>query len=288
MNLLGKMFILLIFVMSITFMSFSAVVYLTPIDWKKRSDEVAAKLKDAQTAAQKLTESRDEMVRKLNEEINNRAVTISTLTVKVDELDKENKKFRDDLAQFNDQKEQKIGDVKRLHTTMAEARAEVDGLRKDLQAVQKEWAGLYSDLVAKTDEAHGLAMKLANFRSVNKRLEIDHSDAENVLRKHGLEPEKEEGLQNNILPKGIRGTVTEVRPNGWVEISVGSDSGVANGHRFDVIRNIDGRKSNIGKIEIVLCETDCSAARILPEYSRGIVQQDDIVENCAVNELTAR
>ncbi|MCL2744136.1 MAG: hypothetical protein FWE67_09815 [Planctomycetaceae bacterium] len=286
MNLLGKMFILLIFVLSITFMVWSVVIFMTPPGTKDKEKEVSERLQKAQSFAKQQTESRDDMVRKLNEEISNRAVAISTLTVKVDELDKENKKSRDDLMLLNEQKEQRMGDVKRLNTAMAEARTEVDGLRKDLQTVQKDWASEYSDLVAKVDEAHSLAIKLANYRSVGERLAKDYRDATEVLIKHGWQPEDK--LQNSVTPKGIHGTITEVRPNGWVEISIGSDSGIAEGHRLDVVRNVDGRSSYIGRIEVVRAEADCSAARILPEYRRGTIQQDDIVENIKVNKLAVK
>jgi hypothetical protein len=169
---------------------------------------------------------------------------------------------------------------------MVAARAEVEGLRKDLRKAQEDWATLYSNLVAKTDEAHGLAMKLANYRSVGEKLAKDYRDAVDVLKQHGLKPEP--SLYSGVPPKGIHGIITEVRPNGWVEISVGEDSGIIKGHRLDVVRNIDGRSSYIGKIEVVRAEADRSAAVILPEFRRGTVQQDDIVENIEVNELTAK
>ncbi|GHT30841.1 hypothetical protein FACS1894214_1450 [Planctomycetales bacterium] len=286
MNLLGKMFILLIFIMSITFMAFSVAIYATHTNWKKRSEEVAVKLKEAQTAAQQIAERRDDLLRQRDEELSKRAAAISTLTTKVEELDKENKQFRDELTQLNEQKEQGIAAVKLSHDSMVAARAEVEGLRKDLRKSQEEWAKLYSDLVAKTDEAHGLAMKLANYRSVGDKLAKDYRDAVDVLKQHGLKPEPE--LYSGVAPKGVHGIITEVRPNGWVEISIGEDSGIVKGQRLDVVRNIDGRSSYIGKIEIVRAEADRSAAVVLPEFRRGTVQQDDVVESIEVNELTAK
>lgn len=286
MNLIGKMFIVLIFIMSIMFMAFSVAIYATHTNWKKRADDMANQLKEAKTVAQQIVDRRDDTERQLNEELSRRSATITNLSTKVDELDKENKQFREELTQLNEQKEQNIAAVKLSHDSMVAARAEVEGLRKDLRKAQEDWAKLYSDLVAKTDEAHSLAMRLATYRSVGEKLSKDYRDAVDVLKHHGLKPDP--ALYSGTPPKGVHGIVTEVRPNGWLEISIGEDSGIVKGHRLDVVRNIDGRSSYIGKIEVVRTEADRAAAIVLPEFRRGTVQRDDVVETISTNELTSK
>lgn len=286
MNLMGKMFIVLIFIMSIMFMGFSVVIYATHTDWKARAEALSGQLNEARTKSQQLQQLKDDTERQLKEDVSQRVATINTLTTKVDELEKENIQFREELRQLNADKEQGIAAVKLSHDSQVALRKEVEGLRKDLRKAQEDWASLYSDLVAKTDEAHGLAMKLANLQSVGKMLAQEYRDAIDVLKKHGLKPVPE--LYSGNPPKGIQGIVTEVRPNGWIEISIGEDSGIVKGHRLDIVRNRDGRRSYIGKVEVVRTEADRAAAFILPEFRRGTVQRDDIVEDVNVNELTVK
>jgi hypothetical protein len=286
MNLIGRMFIVLIFVMSLMFMAFSVTIYATHTNWKKRTEDLSVLLKDSETQKKQLTDSRENMVREFNEELSKRRAVIANLETKVEEISKENKQYKDELIQLNEVKEQGIASVKLSHESMQSLRAEVDGLRKDLRKAQEDWAKLNTELVAKTDEAHDLALQLTTYRSVGEKLLQDYRDAVDVLKKHGLVPRPE--LYTGIPPKGIQGIVTEVRPNGWVEISIGEDSGLIRGHELDVVRNIDGRSSYIGKIKIDRTEADRAAATIMPEFRRGTVQRGDTVEFINTAELTAR
>ncbi|MDR0608893.1 MAG: hypothetical protein LBG58_02190 [Planctomycetaceae bacterium] len=286
MNTIFKAFVILIFVMSIMFMAFSVVIYATHTDWKKRSEDLSTLLKESETQKKQLADARDEMVREFNEELSKRRAVIANLETKVEELAKENKQYKEELTQLNEVKEQGIASVKLSHESMQSLRAEVDGLRKDLRNAQEDWAKLNTDLVAKTDEAHDLALQLTNYRSVGEKLLQDYRDAVDVLKKHNLVPRPD--LYTGVPPKGIQGIVTEVRPKGWIEISIGEDSGLIRGHELDVVRNIDGRSSYIGKIKIERTEADRSAATIMPEFRRGTVQRGDSVEFINTAELTAR
>lgn len=286
MNLIGRMFIVLIFIMSVMFMGLSVAIYATHTNWKKRSEEASAKLQESETQKKQLAEARDKMKQEFNEELSRRRETIANLETKVEELTKENKKYNDELVQLNEDKEKGIASVKLSHESMQSLRAEVDGLRKDLRKAQEDWAELNTELVAKTDEAHKLALQLTTYRSVGEKLLQDYRDAVDVLKKHGLKPFPD--LYTGIPPKGIQGLVTEVRPKGWVEISIGEDSGLVRGHELDVVRNIDGRSSYIGKIKVERTEADRAVATILPEFRRGTVQRGDSVEFINIAELTVR
>jgi F0F1-type ATP synthase membrane subunit b/b' len=286
MNLMGKLFIGLIFIMCIMFMCFSIAIYATHTNWKKRSDDLTVLLKEAETQKKQLQDARANMARELDEERSKRREIVANLETKVEELSKENKQYNDELTELNSKKEEGIAAVKNSHETMQSLRTEVDGLRKDLRKAQEDWAKLNSELVTKTDEAHELAIQLTTYRSVGEKLAQDYRDAVDVLKIHGLKPVPE--LYSGIPPKNIKGTVTEVRPNGLIEISVGEDSGLVKGHRLDVVRNLEGRSSYIGKIEVIRTEADRSAAEILREFRRGTVQRGDSIEFVDVGELTAK
>ena len=285
MNLVGKIFVILILLMSVMFMSFAVAIYATHTNWKERAAKLDTDLKESQKRVQQITTEKNDLETSLNEEISRRVAELGKLQEKINELDKQNKDFKDELTLLNENKEQAIAAVKLSHESQANLRAEVEGLRKDLRKSQEDWATLYSTYVAKTDEAHDLALKLATYRSVGERLAKDYRDAVDVLKKHGLKPVPE--MYTGIPPKGVGGIVTEVRPNGWVEISLGEDSGIMKGHRLDIVRDRGGRSSYIGKIEVVRTEPDRAAAIVLPEFRRGTVQQDDQVEYIDLNEFSA-
>ncbi|MDR1962902.1 MAG: hypothetical protein LBQ50_03890 [Planctomycetaceae bacterium] len=272
--------------MSIMFMGFAVVIYATHTNWKKRSDELVEVRKELETQKKQLEDSKADMAREHNEELTKRREVIANLETKVAELSEENGKLTKENEQLSNQEAEDIAAVNLSHESMQSLRAEVEGLRKDLRKSQEDCAKLKSDLVTKTDKAHQLALQLTTYRSVGEKLLQDYRDAVDVLKKHGLKPVPE--LYTGIPPKGIQGVVTEVRPKGWIEISIGTDSGLVEGHRLDVTRNLDGRSSYIGKIKIIRPEADRSAAEILPEFRRGTVQRGDRVEFINTDELTAR
>ena len=282
MNLMGKMFIVLIFIMSIMFMGFSVVIYATHTNWKDRCAKLETALNETKTKAKQRLDEKDSIQRGLDEELTRRATVIANLTTKSEELDKENKAFKDELTQLKTDQRETVAALNISHNNLSLLRGEHEEHKKALRQAQIDWATLYSNLVAKTDEAHALALDLATYKSTGQQLLQQYRDAIDVLKKHGLKPDPE--LYTGIPPKGIQGIVTEVRPNGWLEISVGSDSGLIKGHRLDVFRN----NSYIGKVEIVRTEPDRAVAVILPEFRRGTVQRDDSVRFIDVHELSAR
>jgi len=283
MNLVGKIFVVLILVMSIMFMSFAVVIFATHTNWKAEAAKLEKEKKDLKDAFDRLTAEKKALVGELEEELSRRQREIISLTEEVGKLAKENKDSKDDLTKLTEDREQAIQAVKVSHRDQADLRAEVEGLRKDLRKSQEEWASLYTAYVEKTDEANSLALRLATYRSVGEQLAKDYRDAIVVLKKHGLipVPDKYTGP-----PKGVQGLVTEVRPNGWIEISIGEDSGILRGHKLDIVRNFDGRSSYIGKVEVVRTEPDRAAAVVIPEFRRGTVQRDDKVEYIDTNEFS--
>jgi hypothetical protein len=168
---------------------------------------------------------------------------------------------------------------------MERLRVRYDGASKALFDAQNDWVKMSTELVKKIDEAHSLALQVTTYQTVSSQLAKDYRDAVEVLKKHGLAADPD--LYSGQPPAGIHGIVTEIRPRGIIEISVGADSGLIKGHRLDVVRNRDGRGSYIGKIEITETASDRAVARVLPEFRRGTVQRDDEVQYVDVNELTA-
>ena len=158
-------------------------------------------------------------------------------------------------------------------------------MNKTLFDAQNDWVIMSTQLIKKGDEAHSLALQLATYQSICAQLAKDYADAMEVLRIHGQTPDP--ALYTRKPPAGIHGFVTEVRPRGIVEISVGTDSGLVKGHQLDVVRNRDGRSSYIGKIEIAETMPDRAVANVMPEFRRGTVQRDDEIIYIEVNELTA-
>ena len=285
MNLVGRIFVVLIFVMSFAFMGFALVVYSTHTNWKAKADEWKAMYESARKEVNAAKADREELVRVMDEESSSRRREIINLKTKVEELKESNKQHGENLVKLKGELEKAVEMVSLSHTSLEKIRAELNVSRDAFRESQKGWQDIFSQYVAAIDRANDLSNKLVRFRSVGAQLAKDYQDAVDVLRKFGYKPDPT--IYTDIPPKGVEGIVTEVRPNGWVEISIGEDSGIIKGHKLDIVRNLGGRSSYVGKIEVVRTEPDRAAAIVLPEYRRGTVQRDDKVEHIDLNEFSA-
>lgn len=285
MNLLGRLLIVLILVGSIVFMSFAVVLYATHTNWKKRADDLQSQLTAKNDEFNKLQSAKSSMESALKLEGTRQADRVSSLSEKVRQLTGDNEQANNELAQLKEQLATQTAAVQASHETAEKLRGRLDGASKAQFDAQNQWVDMSTQLTKKIDEVHSLALQVTTYQSVCAGLAKDYADAVEVLRKHGLSADP--ALYTSRPPDGIRGVVTEVRPKGIVEVSVGSDSGLVKGHQLDVIRNLEGRSSYVGKIEITDTSPDRAVARVMPEFRRGVVQRDDEITYIDVSELTA-
>ncbi|MGL4593774.1 MAG: hypothetical protein ACRCUY_03480 [Thermoguttaceae bacterium] len=276
MNSVGKMFIVLIFIMSIMFMAFSVSIFTTHTNWKTNTKKLEQELTNKDQLLLSLKKSYEDELSLLNQSIDGRAEKIKSLEETASNLTNENKKLKANDDEHKARLETRENALRLSHDQLANLRGEVEELRKNLRTAQEEWTKLSTELVGKTDESHALSLRLASLRAVAEQLTKDYQNAIEVLRQHNLEPDPEK--YSGVPPKRLDGIVTEVRPNGWLEVSVGSDSGVMKGHQLDIVRKREDRSSYIGKVEIIEAFPDSAVAKVIPSYSRGTVQRDDTVK----------
>jgi len=284
MNLLGRLFIVLIFIGSVMFMAMSIALYATHTNWRTHANDLNQRLTQRTQELAELQRQKDVMEAALNLEIRSQIGRNVALAGRVRQLTQDNEEARNDLVDLRQQLDAQVAAVASVSSETARLRARLDGANEMNFRSQNEWAAMSTDLIRKTDEAHGLAIQVANYQAISSQLTRDYRDAVEVLRRLGVTADL--ALLASQPPAGIRGSVTEVR-GGVVEISIGSDSGLARGQHLDIVRNREGRSSYIGKIEITNVAADRAVGRVMPEFRRGVVQRDDEVTFIDVHEFVA-
>ena len=285
MNLLGRLFIVLIFIGSVMFMAMSVVLYATHTNWREHATKLDQDLRQRTQDLAELQRQKEAMESALRLEIASQANRNVALATRIRQLSQDNEEAREGLADLRKQLDEQVATVASVSNETEWLRVRLDEESAKLIVSQSEWVAMSTELLKKMDEAHGLAIQVANYQTVSSQLAKDYRDAVEVLRRLGVASDL--SLYASQPPAGVRGTITEVRPGGVVEISIGSDSGIVKGHHLDVVRNRAGRSSYIGKIEITNVVADRAVAKIMPEFRRGVVQRDDEVTYIDVNELVA-
>jgi len=278
MDLVGKIFVVLIFVMSLVFMSFVVAVYGTHTNWKEKvtapDTGLDAQLKTAQQQSQELKDQLTKLEGELAKETTAKREALAKLETENDELRRERDRLEKELADLQKDQREAVAAMQATQNSLASLRQEVDALRTNIQKAQKDREEAFTTLVKTTDELHQTANELTVLKDRNVQLSEQLADAVAVLNKHDLKPIP---AMYEGVPDEVKGLVAAVTGNGMMELSIGSDDGLQKGHKLEVYRKADGQSKYLGRIEVVQTQPDKAAAKILPDYQQGAIQAGDRV-----------
>ncbi|MBN2580153.1 MAG: hypothetical protein JXB10_14285 [Pirellulales bacterium] len=285
MNLVGKIFTVLIFVLSLVFMTLAVMVYAThknyrtvvlnPRDKANIQNPIGLKwqLEDARTENSRLKEEKDKIERDFTEE---KAAKIDALT----KLENELTELKEERVQREREKATLTEDWRRATAAMKAAQdesnkfgEEAKTLRLDLETARKDRRLHEQEVNRLTDEAHQLKNDLRLLKDRSTILSADLAKAQTVLRHFGM------NLDTDISgsPPPVDGIVEAVQGGGLVEVNLGTDDGLMKGHRLEVVRVGPAGSKYVGRVEVVHVAADRAVCRIIPQFQKSDVQVDDRV-----------
>lgn len=270
MTLLGKIFTVLIFIMSVAFCILAVVTFATHKNWK---DE-ALKLKTTieQLEAKNLAQQA-ETQRALNEvavEQAARRSTLSTLQVKLGLLEEDLRNNAKDLSERTSALTVQTQAAKVAEDSLASITAEVGKLRNEIRLAQAERDDTYLKTVSLNDKLNQAESLRERLEEQNRQLQDQYAELSRVAQALGF---NEQTLVSQIPPK-VDGKVTAVdEAKGLVEISLGSDDGLKRGH---VLQVVSGDKY-LGQIKLREVGPDKAVGDIDKRMQRGRIQKGDNV-----------
>ena len=278
MNLVGKIFIVLIFVMSLLWMGFSVAVYATHQNWRSVVEDPDNGLN---TQLQQQKDWNDELKTKLDkssEQLDIEEAAKRQALTKLETQKAELERRRDELQlEITALKQSEADAVAALQTTQEESakfRKDVEDLRAEITKAQQDRDNYFDQVVTLTDQLHQAANQYKSLKARVDTLAADLAKADAVLRKHGLE--REPTLYTGVAPI-VDGVVLSAGENGMVEISIGSDDGLMKGHKLEVVRQTGGVSTYLGRIEVMETAPDKSVCKVLPEFLQRSIQRNDRV-----------
>ncbi|MCS7305965.1 MAG: hypothetical protein NZ602_12770 [Thermoguttaceae bacterium] len=293
MNLLGKIFTVLIFIMSLVFMSFAVAVYSTHKNWRELvllTSEEAHKagkplgLKWQLENAKKLQEELENQLTKLKGELDAekaaRQNDVSKLKTELAEMKQTNKTLEEAIKEVTIEKNkatQTLGEVTALNKKLSD---DTSDLWQKWMEAKKERDEISSRLTTATVQLRQAEGELARLKDKLRQVSDQYADALGVLQLFGLNPDPD-----YYKVAAVQGLVTAVRANGLVEISIGSDDGLRKGGILRVIR-ADG-SMYLGQIEVLETQPDRAVCRIVPGSQQGAIQPGDKVRSDLSDVLTS-
>jgi hypothetical protein len=271
MNLLGKILVTLILVMSILFMAFAISVYATHRNWKDVvTNTYKPQLAEAQRRNSELTAQLESEKTRLAAERAARRSALAALETRAQQLEEELAQANNQLGQLSEQGRTALAALTGAQNTLTALKGEVDDLRSAVKTAQDDRDKMFQqvvDLSVKEQQAEGVRRRL---EERNRELTDRHAKATAVLRAHGL---TEETSIVNVAPQRD-GEIKEVdADNKYVVVSLGSDDGITKQHTLDVYR----QDKYLGRVQVTKTDPDRAVAKVLDGFRKGAIRVGDSV-----------
>lgn len=285
MNLLGRIFVVLILVMSLLFLGFSLAVYATHKNWKAvvlRPREEAKpgqpaglkfQLEDERAKVKALQDQLAKLQQAVQTEDQARRAQLAKLETTRAELKKEYDQQLLELAGLKEGERRAVEAAQVAQETLDNKLKQIDELQENIKTAYEDRDNKFKESVALTDKLHEAEGELARLKSNTQTLVRQVALYRDSAEKQGVDIN---APTDNIPPK-LDGIVLAARSNGLVEISLGSDDGLRKGHQAYIYRQQKGQSKPVAKIEVVEVTPDKSVGKVIPEFRLGPIERNDRV-----------
>jgi multidrug efflux pump subunit AcrA (membrane-fusion protein) len=279
MTLVGKIFTVLIFVMSIVFMSFAVMVFATHKNWKEYADNAAPGpgqklgLKQQYEQLEQLKKQADAQLTTLKNEL---AEEQASRKQALGALQSQLSQALQNLANKQTEYDRLLADnttatqaAKEAQTRLAALEAENMARREELRTVQRDLDNKFEQVVTLTDQLNQAESLKAILDERNKEATFQMAQMKMVMDRNGLTIDS---LVSHIPPK-VDAVVLEVSDKDLIEVSIGSDDGIKEGHSMEIYRG----NSYLGRIVIRRTTGDRAVGQLIKELQRGQIKRGDRV-----------
>ncbi|MHC2068937.1 hypothetical protein ACYFX5_15820 [Bremerella sp. T1] len=275
MTLIGKIFTVLILIMSLVFMTVAMMVYATHKNWRDvvkgdgSNQGMEATIQEQKQTASSLEDDISNLKMKLEQERAARVYALAALQARTKLQEAELTR----LDQENERLVKSEADMKVLlelaETNSKNLKQEVSQLRTDIKTAQSDRDTNFQEVVQLTDKLQQLKVEKDRLSEREQQLATQIARQKRVLTAHGMD----EFTPVDGIPPALEAVVTAVNDNNMVEISVGADDGISRGNTLDVFRG----DTYLGRIIIKETAPDRAVGEIIREYRRGLIKKGDYV-----------
>lgn len=274
MTRLGQIFTLLLLILSVAFFVASVAVNASHKNLRDQVTEYQSRVRLLDTSIEELKKAAETNKTQLAQEQVARRVSLAALQTQLaTELDKNQQAN----TQLNDLNSKNTQATQSLAQTLAELKritSENDLLKQEIDKIITDRNGQRRTVINLTDELNSLKSKRIDLESEIKNLRDQATLYQAMADTRGAALAAA-GLKDpdDVPPSDLKGVVLAVGSDSSVEISVGRDDGLRQGHQLDVFRN----GSYLGRIEIRTIADDKAVGKVLPSFRKGFIQAGDRV-----------
>lgn len=273
MTLVGKIFTMLILIMSTFFLAMSVMVFATHKNWKEHVLNPTTGLQKQLDLAKQAKTDADAQLTRLKEDLRNeqasRAAALGVLIARNQRLEADLSAKQTELESNSANLTTAAATAKAAQDRLAVLEDEVGKIRADLRKTEEDLDGQVLAVVKLTDDLNQAVALRNSEQEKNTQAVMQIAQMKMVLDANEL---KIDSLVSHIPPK-VEGVVLEVSDKDLIEISIGKDDGLKEGHSLEVYRG----NTYIGRITIRRTAPDRAVGQIIKELQRGQIKRGDRV-----------
>jgi hypothetical protein len=280
MTLVGKIFTVLIFIMSLVFMSFAVMVFATHKNWKeaalskepsKATGQIGLKprLDEAYAAKRGLELELESLKTQLAEHQAARRMALAVLQSKVEQTSADLVAMQSSLDKLQTAHTTAVAELGVANATLAKVTTDNGQLRTDIVTIQQDRDEKLARVVALADTANQAQTKLTQLEERKQQLIEQVAYQKLALETNGINPD----VVPVSLEKPVDGVVTAVSKKNLIEISIGMDDGIREGVALEAYR---GNKY-LGKVIVRKVTANRSVAEIDPNFLQAPIREGDRV-----------
>jgi len=269
MSLMGKIFTLLIFFMSICFLVISVMVGASHRNWKDIAQRMQDDAKAAQTRLTDAKNSTDEKEKLLQSERVSRSLQLAQLESQLNRAQEDLKLKEEQYRDSIEISQARLAELEQVTNRIKQQDQEIADLKTNNTKLVDDIATQFSLVRNLTNTTYEQQNKIDLLEQKEGDILADLAKAQRVLKANGLTPSQ---LTAHIVPK-LDGVVTKVSSNGLFAVGLGSDDGVRKDHVMDIYRN----DRFVGKGTVVDTKDDLCVLRVQADFMKDTVREGDHV-----------
>lgn len=313
MTFVGKVLVVVQVVLSLCFMAFAGAVYTVQEDWKVAHEKKVAEIATLNTQLSEKEEQVSYLKKDLDA---TKAIQIDLQSYITTHLgaDAQEMAGNTDDDKWRGQLRTLATDLQTAQTKVASLTNEVTGLEQDIKDEKEKYEKLKSENQLAVLESKERAQEADIFKGINKDLNnklaltqdelfnvknelfnwendakimdekqksllVQVAHLKDVIRRENIDEKK--ALAKDEPPPVVYGKVLNTKPADrsgpeLVEISIGSDDGLALGHKLYVF-STNGRGKYMGEIHLVHVVPDRAVGKVVLKSKNGVIQRNDNV-----------
>jgi hypothetical protein len=277
MTILGKFFTTLVFVMSIIFMAFSVMVFVTHRNWR----DYATNPNNPSTPGLKeqLEQRRNEvknLQQKLQEVENTRAAeqaarrqVLAALQTKLARVEKDLQAKERELTEIIANHAQAATALASSEARMTTLTADVEMNRNELTQTRLDRDKQFLNVVAQNDAINQAIGMRTRLEERSKQLSGQVTQLTHILKVHGVAMK----YPPDDKPPTIEGKIKAIGASDLVEITIGHDDGLKQGHQLDIYRG----SKYVGRLVIRKTQPDSAVGQLIKDQMRDQAREGDNV-----------